>query len=355
MATRSFAKEDRTKSWLYTVSTLVLLTLMFMGTYWNLNWGLRIVCSLCTAFVFTRMFVIYHDYLHHTILRNSTLAKVIFYIFGLFTLAPNSIWKRSHDYHHNHNSKLYSASIGSFPVATKNQFLNASRREQFLYLCARHPITIIFGYCTVFLYGMCVKPLMSKPKQHIDALLALVLHVILGSCLVWHGGIASLFLSLILPCFLTFGFGAYLFYAQHNFPNVTFESKEHWAYEHAALESSSYMVMGRFMRWVTGNIGFHHIHHINSRIPFYCLPAVMAKFPEFQQAKTTSLYWKDIRACLRLKIWDTEQGKMLSLSELKQCQLHNIPKIDGNKIHEKVSVKIDVSGTTNFPITIIKN
>ena len=83
--------------------------------------------------------------------------------------------------------------------------------------------------------------------------------------------------------------GAYLFYAQHNFPGVTFSENNEWAYEKAALESSSYMEMNPVMAWLTGNIGYHHIHHLNSKIPFYRLPEVMTRFKELQHCKRTSL------------------------------------------------------------------
>ena len=98
--------------------------------------------------------------------------------------------------------------------------------------------------------------------------------------------------------------GAYLFYAQHNFPTATFAEKEGWSYVNAALGSSSYMRMNQVMHWFTGNIGYHHIHHLNARIPFYRLPEVYKAIPELQMAKTTSLMPGEMIRCLRLKVWD---------------------------------------------------
>jgi omega-6 fatty acid desaturase (delta-12 desaturase) len=109
--------------------------------------------------------------------------------------------------------------------------------------------------------------------------------------------------------------GSYLFYAQHNFPGVVFRNNVDWSYTDAALESSSYMAMNPFLEWVTANIGYHHIHHLNSRIPFYRLPEAMAKIPELQTAKVTTLKPSDIIACLRLKLWDPTQNKMVPLPE----------------------------------------
>jgi omega-6 fatty acid desaturase (delta-12 desaturase) len=83
------------------------------------------------------------------------------------------------------------------------------------------------------------------------------------------------------------------------------------------MESSSYMAMNRFMQWATANIGFHHIHHINSKIPFYRLPEAMAQIPELQKANITRLTPSDIIKCLRLKLWDAGQNKMIALTEIK--------------------------------------
>jgi omega-6 fatty acid desaturase (delta-12 desaturase) len=265
------------------------------------------------------MFVIYHDHQHHSILRRSVPAKIIFTLFGLYILAPSSIWKRSHDYHHNNNSKLFSASIGSYPIYTRQKFLTASKSERLAYLVVRHPLTMAFGYVTHFLYAMCIRSFLSSPRRHYDSLIALVLHVALAASIAVLLGWQALLLSIIVPFSLASAFGAYLFYAQHNFPGVTFRGNIEWSYDHAALESSSYMVMSPFWRWVTANIGYHHVHHINSRIPFYRLPEAMRKIPELQNAKTTTLNPVEIFRCLRLKIWDPDANRMISLSQLSRC------------------------------------
>ena len=113
------------------------------------------------------------------------------------------------------------------------------------------------------------------------------------------------------PHFVASAIGCYLFYAQHNFPTVSFTDKAGWTYEKAALTSSSFMRMNGFMAWVTANIGYHHVHHLNARIPFYRLPEVMRALPELQEAKTTSLHPAEIWRCLRLKVWDVAAQRMV--------------------------------------------
>ncbi len=316
IATKPFAKEIRSKSWFHLLTTISLLGFAFAGIIFIPFLVLRIACSLLAGLLLIRMFIIYHDHQHHSILHKSVLADGIMTLFGIYILAPTSIWKRSHDHHHKHNSKLFSANIGSYPIATKSKYLKMSATERFSYLAVRHPLTIGLGYFTMFLAGMCIGAFVSSPRKHADALLAFILHIAASVCIfIWCGWL-TWFLVFFFPFLLAFALGAYLFYAQHNFPGVTFCNNEDWAYDKAALESSSYMTMNPVMAWFTGNIGYHHIHHLNARIPFYRLPEVMKHFPELQTCKKTSLSLKDIIACFRLKLWDQDNLKMIGLKEL---------------------------------------
>lgn len=316
IATKPFAKEIRSLSWWHTLSTLFLLAASLAGTLLLEQLAPRVVCSILAGLLIIRMFIIYHDHQHHSILHRSALANAIMTLFGIFILSPSSIWKRSHDHHHKHNSKLFSASIGSYPIVTKKKFREMPRGERWAYLAVRHPLTIALGYFSMFMYGMCIRSFISSPKKHTDSLIALLLHIGASVAMVLTLGWTAWLLFFFVPFSIACGMGAYLFYAQHNFPGVTFSDNKDWQYEKAALESSSYMKMNPVMEWFTGNIGYHHIHHLNARIPFYRLPEVMNHFPELQQCKTTSLKFKDISACFRLKVWDPEQNRMIGLREL---------------------------------------
>lgn len=314
-ATRPFAVEVRWKSAAYALSTLALLVLFSAGSVWNVHPIARILSSLCTALLLVRMFVIYHDYQHQAILRKSLWARILFTGFGLYVLAPPGIWKRSHDYHHSHNSRLFNASVGSYPIYTRQEFLNASRPQRGAYLAVRHPLTIAGAYLTHFLFSMGIRAFLTSPRRHYDSLIALLLHAALAVAVATLLGWDALLLLLVLPFAIACAFGAYLFYAQHNFPEATFKGGIQWSYEHAALESSSHLVMNPFWRWVTANIGYHHIHHLNARIPFYRLPEAMERIPELQAAKTTTLHPVDIYRCLRLKLWDPDTMRMISMTQ----------------------------------------
>ena len=313
LATRPFAKEDRSKSWFYTITTLFLLNIFLLGTVFNFHWTLKLICSIISGFLIVRMFVIYHDHQHKAILDKSPLANVIFTIFGFYVLAPAGIWSRSHDYHHKNNSKLFSASIGSYPIYTKQKFEKLTKSEQRHYLFIRHPLTILFGYIFAFMYGMCVKSIINRFSKHIDSIVALVFHFTYQALIFYFLGWQTWILVCLIPHFISGAMGAYLFYAQHNFPGSTFVGNEDWTYEGAALDSSSYMKLSIPLQWATANIGLHHIHHLNARIPFYRLHEVMAALPELQAAKTTSLKPKDIMACFKLKVYDFETQQLVGI------------------------------------------
>ncbi|SHM42956.1 omega-6 fatty acid desaturase (delta-12 desaturase) [Chitinophaga jiangningensis] len=315
LATKPFASEVRSSSWFHLWTTLALLAGALTCTLLLPYFVLRLAASILAGLLIVRMFVIYHDHQHHTILQHSPIANAVMTVFGLYILAPASIWKRSHDYHHKNNSKLFSASIGSYPIATRHKFEQMNVREKRAYLFTRHPLTILSGYLSMFLIGMCVQSFLSSPRKHMDSLLAIILHVSGSVAIFYFLGWEAWLLFVFLPFSIACGIGAYLFYAQHNFPGVTFKENEDWCYHDAALLSSSYMVMSPLMNWFTGNIGYHHIHHLNAKIPFYRLPEVMAKIPELQRAKTTSWRLKDVMACCRLKIWDSKLQRMISLRE----------------------------------------
>jgi acyl-lipid omega-6 desaturase (Delta-12 desaturase) len=318
LATKPFAKEIRWKSWVYTLTTLLLLVLCIMGTfrYFVPNIFGRIMFSVFTALLLSRFFIIFHDYQHHTILRKSVIASLIFTVFGFYMITPPSIWKRSHDHHHANNAKLFSASIGSYPIMTKQKFLDSSDKDRAIYLAVRSPLNMFFAYFTMFIFGMCVASFMSSPKRHWDSLLTLLFHVSAAVFLFIFFGWDTWFLTFFLPFFLSHMLGAYLFYAQHNFPGAIFKKNQDWNYADAALLSSSYMKMNPIMNWFTANIGYHHIHHLNAKIPFYRLPETMAAVPELQKGLVTRLTPSEIRACLKLKVWDPELNKMVGFVEM---------------------------------------
>ncbi len=317
LATKPYATDFAPRSWWHVLSTAVLLVAALVCTLSDFHPLVRLAFSVLAGLLLLRMFVIYHDQQHHAILSRSRLAEILMRVFGIYALSASSIWRSSHNHHHHHNSKLRGSHIGSFPIMTSARFLKSSTATRRKYLAMRHPLTILFGYFTMFIYGMCIGPFLKDPKRHYDCLIALGVHVAIGVVLAVNWGWQGLLLAQTIPHFITYAIGTYLFYAQHNFPGVSFHDKAGWTYEKAALESSSFLRTSPVMGYFTGNIGYHHIHHLNAKIPFYRLPEVLRDTPELQSPCVTSLRPMDVFRCLRLKLWDVDSQRMVSLRDLE--------------------------------------
>ncbi|MEZ4752940.1 MAG: fatty acid desaturase [Bdellovibrionota bacterium] len=316
-ATLPFTEEDRAKSWWSLWSTLaILVTVLFLASTFS-SWPLRIFFSVIGGLVMMRGFIIYHDFLHLAILKDSKLAKVIIYLFGMVLLSPPSSWRKSHNFHHSHVGQVEDSHIGSFPVYTTEMWKNAGFFERIQYRIARHSLTLLFAYVTVFFCNICVLPLFENFQKHTDSITTLIVHFSLLSGLWYFFGFDVMFFSLLLPLLVASASGAYLFYAQHNMEDLHLIPEDRWTYQEASLESSSFLKVGPLMNWFTGNIGYHHVHHLNSRIPFYRLPEAMAAIPELQNPPITTLHPREIWKCLRLKLWDPELNKMISFREYK--------------------------------------
>jgi omega-6 fatty acid desaturase (delta-12 desaturase) len=316
LATKQFANDHSLRSWWCILSTSFLLLAALAGTLWNFHPAARVVCSLLAGLLILRLFVIYHDQQHHAILPKSRLAEWFMRVVGILLLSPSSVWRSSHNHHHNHNSRLRGSQIGSYPIMTKEQFMKTPPDKRRGYLFVRHPLTMLFGYLFMFLFAMCLNPFLNHPRKHFDCFVAFAVHFLISAALLYFGGWQALLLTQVVPHFIASAIGSYLFYCQHNFPGVSFSDNSGWTYEKAALESSSFMRTNRVMAWFTANIGYHQVHHLNSRIPFYRLPEVLREMPELRCAKTTSLHPAEILRCLRLKVWDVEAQRMVGIRDL---------------------------------------
>ena len=310
-ATRAYATEDRVRSWTYLLSTLALLALSTIVSGAALHPLARLAFAIVSGLTIVRMFILYHDYMHGALLRGSAAARIIFTAYGLLALTPPRVWRETHNYHHAHTAKLVGSHVGSYAMTTPAMWARMTWAQRASYRAVRHPLTMVFGYFTIFLAGMCIAPFVRSPRKNWEAGVSVAVHVAAAALLV-HGFGASVFLFAYgLPLAVAMALGSYLFYAQHNFPEVEVQPREEWSYTDAALRSSSYMRMGPVMRFFTGNIGYHHVHHLNPQIPFYRLPDAMAGIPELGNPPTTSLAPREIVACLRLKLWDPDAGKMV--------------------------------------------
>ena len=314
-ATLPFGVESVKTSWWVVGSTFVLLIASLLGAALAPAWPVRLLFSMLSALLLIRAFITYHDYMHNAILSRSRVAWWLFRIYSIFALTPPRSWKSSHNFHHGHVGNIDAASTGAFTMMTTDMWRDASFATRVAYRVERHPLTILAGYLTIFFFGITLLPLLKDPARHWDSLLVLFGHGALIAVLWVFGGFDTAFFVILLPMTIASMIGSYMFFAQHSFENMHILPAEAWTFHRAAMESSSYMKLSKLMRWFTGNIGYHHIHHLNVRIPFYRLPKAMEAIPELQSPVTTTLSPHDIRACFRCCLWDEGLQEMVSYRE----------------------------------------
>ena len=317
IASKAFACEHRGKSWWCLWSTLALLIiLIFIASSPYTHLVASVSASILAGFVLVRLFVIYHDFFHGAILRNSQLAHLLLYWFGLVVLSPASKWKATHDHHHNHNSNDFGAEIGGFPLMTTDEYWGSSIWRRLGYRIIRSPFSILFGYVTSFLIHKTLTKFVQNPWKNFSCGISLVVHFGLAA-LVAMFSVKALVLGMMLPIFIGSAMGTYLFYVQHNFPGMKRKQGKEWDYVYAALYSSSFLKLGPMMNWLTGNIGYHHVHHLNAKIPFYRLPEAMEGLKELQSPTSTSLSISDVFKCMQLRLWDPLSETLLTFREAR--------------------------------------
>lgn len=317
-ATKPFAQEDRGKTWRLLVVTLAVTAASVVATVLVPMWWAKVLLGVFTGLMNIRLFIFYHDYLHGALLNKSRLGSAVMSLVGFYMLAVRSVWRETHNYHHKNNAKLLGSAIGSFPVVTIGMWRGMSPQQRVLYRVLRHPVTVFGGYVTVFLIGMTISPFRRDPKRHWGGPLAVLGHFASLGLFWWLFGAATALSLVVVPMVVAMGLGSYLFFAQHNFPDMQLRGRRDWDYTFAALRSSSMFEMGPVMHWLTGNIGYHHVHHLNHRIPFYNLPAAMDAIPELQTPGRVNWSPSSIAACLALSVWDPDAERMLTWRELEE-------------------------------------
>jgi omega-6 fatty acid desaturase (delta-12 desaturase) len=258
------------------------------------------------------LFIIQHDCGHGAFFRSTRVADFFGSLLGVLTLTPYHYWKKTHALHHATSGNLEHRGFGDIDTLTVDEYLSRSRWERFKYRVYRHP-AVLFGVGPVIHFFIRHRLPTIVPRDWTRERrsifwtdVGLAVFVVLMGTLVGYRALLLVHLPVLL---LSFSIGVWLFYVQHQFPPTYWEHNDRWSYESAALEGSSYYRLPRLLQWATGNIGLHHIHHLNARIPNYRLPKVLEAHPELHQVTTLTL-WESFR-CVRLALWDERARKLV--------------------------------------------
>jgi omega-6 fatty acid desaturase (delta-12 desaturase) len=312
----AYHEVDAWESWGRLLPTLALLVAAWVPLFLPLPVAVRAPLAVVVAAVLLRLCSFAHDWAHGAILRGSRAGAWVAHAIGLIVLAPVKIWNDTHNYHHAHNAQLGAPALGGFPMWTLERYGRAGKGARLAYRFARSPALILAAWPLVFVLGLNVAALARSARKYWSSMVALLVHAALHAGAIAAGGGTTWLLAVAVPYTLLGAVGAHLFYVQHSYPGARWQERDTWSHDEAALACSSYMGMPRLMHWVTGNIGYHHIHHMQPRVPFYRLPEAFAGEAELKRAPDTSFGLRDIWHSFDLALWDPEAERVVRWSEL---------------------------------------
>ncbi|AFC33403.1 Des [Paenibacillus mucilaginosus 3016] len=300
------------------LNTVVPMLLLWYGAYLSLSvsFWLTLPIAVVTAGFVVRTFIIFHDCCHQSFFKSRLANDTLGFILGVITLCPYQQWKNSHSIHHATSSNLDKRGIGDIWIMTVEEYAAAPLWLRLSYRFYRHPLVMFgLGPIFVFLFQYRFNRKGAKSKERIDTYMTNVVLVGLYALMIWLIGWQA-FVMVQLPVMFVSGLlGIWLFYVQHQFEDSYFEHEEEWSYVKAAVEGSSYYKLPKVLQWITGNIGFHHVHHLSPKVPNYNLEKAHNATPPLQKATTITL--RTSFQSLKFKLWDEQAKNFISFREMK--------------------------------------
>ncbi|XDA98969.1 fatty acid desaturase [Sulfitobacter sp. LCG007] len=277
---------------------------------------LAVFLALVNALFLVRLFMIQHDCGHGSFFRNRRVSDWVGRVIGVLTLTPYDFWKRAHALHHASAGNLDRRGIGDVTTLTVAEYRALSLPRRVAYRLYRNPV-VMFGLGPIWLFliqhRLPMGLMRSGPQVWISAMgTNLAVAAMLGAT-IWAAGPAPVLLIWLPTTIGAASIGVWLFYVQHQFEDTTWENEPDWQIHDAAAHGSSYYVLPGPLRWLTANIGMHHVHHLQSRVPFYRLPEVLRDHPRLAEVQRLTL--RESFACVHLKLWDAERGRLVSFRD----------------------------------------
>ena len=305
------------------VPYLALSVLMYRAV--AVSYPLALLLAFPTAGFLVRTFVVFHDCAHGSLMASKRANRYLGRFLGLFVLSPFGRWRHDHAVHHATSGDLARRGVGDIVTLTVAEYQARGRAGRLGYRVIRNPL-VMFGLGPVI--AMVVGPRIATRSQR-----PRLRHSVLGTDIVLVaviGGLCALigWKDFLLvwgpPALLAGSVGIWLFYVQHQFEDAYWQGSDDWSFADAALRGSSYLKLPRVLQFFTGNIGLHHVHHLNARIPNYRLQRAHDENPIFHGVPTLSL--RDGLQAVRLKLWDEELGKLVTFAQAGRSDGSALPR-----------------------------
>jgi omega-6 fatty acid desaturase (delta-12 desaturase) len=293
-------------------TTLLPLALVLAATYRLLaiSYWWTLVLALPTAALLVRTFVLMHDCAHGSFFTSRRANRIVGAVTGLLTLMPFEHWRHEHALHHASAGDLDRRGHGDVETLTVREYLGRTRLGRLRYRIVRHPLVYLLLGPLFFVLDKRVPPRgpSAGRRQIASVWLNNAAIVIVG------GGLLALFgtrvlLSYLPAYYIAIVAGIWLFFVQHQFEGTYWEEHQRWDYADAAIAGSSYFQLPAILQWFTGNIGFHHVHHLGPKIPNYNLQRCHDENPIFHRATVVTL--RRSLSALRLALWDEDAGRLV--------------------------------------------
>jgi omega-6 fatty acid desaturase (delta-12 desaturase) len=283
--------------------------LMYLSYIAGYSYWIILSLSILAAGLLVRIFIFFHDCAHQSFFASRKANTVLGYLCGVLTFTPYEEWRKSHGWHHNTSGDLDRRGIGDVWTLTAEEFRSASKPKRFRYRFFRNPFVLLcLGPAYLFLVSYRYPHKGSKRRQSNSVIFtnaAIAIIILVASLTIGFKAYALIQFPVI---FLAGVIGVWLFYIQHQFEGVYWSRHDQWDPIKASLHGSSYYKLPKVIRWFTGNIGLHHIHHLRSRIPNYNLQRACDDTKA--SVDIEPLTFRKSITCLQLKLWD-EKGQKL--------------------------------------------
>ena len=288
--------------------------LIVMGALAQVSYLLSLLLALPTAGFLIRVFIIFHDTGHGSFFRHSRWNCVIGYLAGFLTFTPFHYWTHEHACHHATAGDLDRRNLGDVWTMTVKEFIAAPRPLRLAYRMFRNPFVLFFLVAPL---GFLLNHRFPRERVSARSLRAIIWTNIGAALFVTAMSLPFGFVNFLLvftPVFVVASaVGTWLFYVQHQFEGVYWRRRDSWDFARAALQGSSYLALPRVLQWFTGNIGFHHIHHLDPGIPNYHLERVHREHSLLHQVPVLRI--RDSLRCMSVRLYDEATRQMVGFGE----------------------------------------